>query len=160
EIELYEKLLNVISKSDDVSEATRLLRSGAPMEPVGQWSVYPLSLAITSNRLKIINLLVAAGAPLTTTIHGVNLLTLAWLTPDVTIPVQVAITRVFLHVLQYELGQINNLPTTSKGVDNNIVSTLRGGVKGLIVTLQGDTPWMVCWSPGMSVEMLTELMVQ
>ncbi|XP_069936639.1 serine/threonine-protein phosphatase 6 regulatory ankyrin repeat subunit B-like [Cherax quadricarinatus] len=160
EIELYEKLLNVISKSDDVSEATRLLRSRAPMEPVGQWSVYPLSLAITSNRLKIINLLVAAGAPLTTTNHGVNLLTLAWLTPDVTIPVQVTITRVFRHVLQYELGQINNLSTTSKGVDNNIVSTLRGGVKGLIVTLQGDTPWMVCWSPGMSVEMLTELMVQ
>ncbi|KAK8720240.1 hypothetical protein OTU49_013483, partial [Cherax quadricarinatus] len=113
EIELYEKLLNVISKSDDVSEATRLLRSRAPMEPVGQWSVYPLSLAITSNRLKIINLLVAAGAPLTTTNHGVNLLTLAWLTPDVTIPVQVTITRVFRHVLQYELGQINNLSTTS-----------------------------------------------
>ncbi|XP_069158619.1 ankyrin-2-like isoform X4 [Procambarus clarkii] len=91
--EMYEQLLGVISLCDDTQQAGQLLWSGASLEPLGCWSVSPLCLAVTSNRCRITTLLLAAGAPLTTTSHGLNLLTLAWCSPDVTPRLQVTITR-------------------------------------------------------------------
>ncbi|XP_069158652.1 uncharacterized protein [Procambarus clarkii] len=91
--EVYEQLLGVISLCDDTEQAGQLLWSGASLEPLGCWSVSPLCLAVTSNRCRITSLLLAAGAPLTTTSHGLNLLTLAWCSPDVTLRLQVTITR-------------------------------------------------------------------
>ncbi|XP_069158433.1 uncharacterized protein [Procambarus clarkii] len=90
---MYEQLLGVISLCDDIEQAIQLLWSGASLEPLGCWSVSPLCLAVTSNRCRITTLLLAAGAPLTTTSHGLNLLTLAWCSPDVTLRLQVTITR-------------------------------------------------------------------
>ncbi|XP_069161125.1 espin-like protein [Procambarus clarkii] len=95
--EMYEQLLGVISLCDDTQQAGQLLWSGASLEPLGCWSVSPLCLAVTSNRCRITTLLLAAGAPLTTTSHGLNLLTLAWCSPDVTLRLQITITRVSVH---------------------------------------------------------------
>ncbi|XP_069168790.1 serine/threonine-protein phosphatase 6 regulatory ankyrin repeat subunit A-like [Procambarus clarkii] len=145
---LYEKLLIVISQSDDVKEAVKLLQKGSPLEPVGEWSTSALGSAITSNRHRIVRALVAAGAPLTTTSHGLNLLKQAWCTPDLTPLVRVTITRVFLFVMQYERDRIKDLPELIEGVDE------------LVSCLGGDTPWLASWARGQSVETLTQLMVQ
>ncbi|KAG7176988.1 Ankyrin-3-like 1, partial [Homarus americanus] len=146
--QLYEQLLSVISQGDDVRWARNLLCSGAPLEPVGDWSVHPLSLATTSNRTRIVSLLVAAGAPLTITTQGLNLLTVAWCSPDVTPRVQVTITGVFLRVLQRERTILRSLPHLRTGVDH------------LIKSMEGDTPWRASWPRVESVVDLTHLMVQ
>ncbi|KAG7159650.1 putative Ankyrin-1-like 9, partial [Homarus americanus] len=91
--ELYDQLLSLITQSDDFEQGGRLLYAGAPLESPSGSSTQPLPLAITSNRREMVSLLLAAGAPLTTTCNGLNLLTLAWLSPDVTPPVQVIIIR-------------------------------------------------------------------
>nr|XP_027232133.1 uncharacterized protein LOC113823654 [Penaeus vannamei] len=59
--ELYEELLTVIGSGDDVVKASELLCQGAPLEPVGSLSTHALSLAVTSNRRKLVSLLIAAG---------------------------------------------------------------------------------------------------
>ncbi|XP_042227865.1 serine/threonine-protein phosphatase 6 regulatory ankyrin repeat subunit C-like [Homarus americanus] len=132
--QLYEQLLSVISQ----------VMTGA-LEPVGDWSVHPL--ATTSNRTRIVSLLVAAGA-LSITTHGLNLLTVAWCSPDVTPRVQVTITGVFLRVLQRERTILRSLPHLRTGVDH------------LIKSMEGDTPWRASWPRVESVVDLTHLMVQ
>ncbi|XP_069185151.1 serine/threonine-protein phosphatase 6 regulatory ankyrin repeat subunit C-like isoform X2 [Procambarus clarkii] len=122
----YEQLLGVISLCDDTQQAGQLLWSGASLEPQGCWSVSPLCLAVTSNRCRITSLLLAAGAPLTTTSHGLNLLTLAWCSPDVTLRLQVTITRVFLHILEQERAKIKELAELGAVVDE--VRELGAGV--------------------------------
>lgn len=92
--ELYEELLTVIGSGDDAVKASELLCQGAPLEPVGSLSTHALSLAVTSNRRKLVSLLIAAGAPLTSMAGGLTLLQQAWNSPDVTIRVQALITRV------------------------------------------------------------------
>ncbi|XP_069158646.1 serine/threonine-protein phosphatase 6 regulatory ankyrin repeat subunit C-like isoform X1 [Procambarus clarkii] len=156
--EVYEQLLGVISLCDDTEQAGQLLWSGASLEPLGCWSVSPLCLAVTSNRCRITSLLLAAGAPLTTTSHGLNLLTLAWCSPDVTLRLQVTITRVFLHVLEQERDKIKELGELGAGVD--VVRELGAGVDEVISTIRGEAPWRACWPRGRSVVSLTQLMVQ
>ncbi|XP_069158634.1 serine/threonine-protein phosphatase 6 regulatory ankyrin repeat subunit C-like isoform X1 [Procambarus clarkii] len=156
--EMYEQLLGVISLCDDTQQAGQLLWSGASLEPLGCWSVSPLCLAVTSNRCRITSLLLAAGAPLTTTSHGLNLLTLAWCSPDVTLRLQVTITRVFLHVLEQERDKIKELGELGAGVD--VVRELGAGVDEVISTIRGEAPWRACWPRGRSVVSLTQLMVQ
>ncbi|XP_069158612.1 serine/threonine-protein phosphatase 6 regulatory ankyrin repeat subunit C-like isoform X2 [Procambarus clarkii] len=156
--EMYEQLLGVISLCDDTQQAGQLLWSGASLEPLGCWSVSPLCLAVTSNRCRITTLLLAAGAPLTTTSHGLNLLTLAWCSPDVTPRLQVTITRVFLHVLEQERDKIKELGELGAGVDE--VRELGAGVDEVISTIRGEAPWRACWPRGRSVVSLTQLMVQ
>ncbi|XP_069168021.1 uncharacterized protein [Procambarus clarkii] len=124
--EMYEQLLGVISLCDDIKQAVQLLWSGASLEPLGCWGVSPLCLAVTSNRCRITSLLLAAGAPLTTTFHGLNLLTLAWCSPDITLRLQVTITRVFLHILEQERAKIKELGELGAGVD--VVRELGAGV--------------------------------
>ena len=80
--------------NDDVKRASQLLCEGAPLEPVGEHSTHAVILAITSNSVKILNLLLAAGVSLTTTYHGTNLLKLAGYSPDVTPLAQEAVIRV------------------------------------------------------------------
>ncbi|MPC71438.1 Serine/threonine-protein phosphatase 6 regulatory ankyrin repeat subunit C [Portunus trituberculatus] len=97
-VELYWKLLITISTSDDVGEAGKLLSSGAPLHATKDLHTDAMVLAITCNRPRIVTLLAAAGAPLTTISGNLSLLQLAWLIPDVTIRVKVLITRVnFCH---------------------------------------------------------------
>nr|XP_045590222.1 uncharacterized protein LOC123752204 [Procambarus clarkii] len=165
---MYEQLLGVISLCDDTQQAGQLLWSGASLEPLGCWSVSPLCLAVTSNRCRITTLLLAAGAPLTTTSHGLNLLTLAWCSPDVTPRLQVTITRVFLHVLEQERDKIKELGELGAGVDEvrelgagvDEVRELGAGVDEVISTIRGEAPWRACWPRGRSVVSLTQLMVQ
>ncbi|XP_069158663.1 serine/threonine-protein phosphatase 6 regulatory ankyrin repeat subunit C-like [Procambarus clarkii] len=166
--EMYEQLLDVISLCDDTQQAGQLLWSGASLEPLGCWSVSPLCLAVTSNRCRITTLLLAAGAPLTTTSHGLNLLTLSWCSPDVTLRLQVTITRVFLHVLEQERDKIKELGELGAGVDEvrelgagvDEVRELGAGVDEVISTIRGEAPWRACWPRGRSVVSLTQLMVQ
>ncbi|XP_069158681.1 serine/threonine-protein phosphatase 6 regulatory ankyrin repeat subunit C-like isoform X2 [Procambarus clarkii] len=156
--EVYEQLLGVISLCDDTEQAGQLLWSGASLEPLGCWSVSSLCLAVTSTRCRITTLLLAAGAPLTTTSHGLNLLTLAWCSPDVALRLQVTITRVFLHVLVQERDKIKELGELGAGVDE--VRELGAGVDEVISTIRGEAPWRACWPQGRSVVSLTQLMVQ
>ncbi|XP_042218930.1 serine/threonine-protein phosphatase 6 regulatory ankyrin repeat subunit A-like isoform X2 [Homarus americanus] len=146
-----EQLLWVISRSDNVRKASDLLRGGARPETVGDYSTQPLALAITCNRSRIVSLLLAAGAPLTSTTQGLGLLKLAWRSPDVTPIVQVTVTRVFLHKLKDERRRIEDLSPN-----------LRTGVDQLISTLdrEDDTPWRASWPPGETIAQLTHLMVE
>nr|XP_045599441.1 serine/threonine-protein phosphatase 6 regulatory ankyrin repeat subunit B-like [Procambarus clarkii] len=131
---LYKELLMVISAGDDVAEASRLLRSGAPLEPVGDFYTSALVLAVTCNRPRILSLLVAAGAPLTTCSGGLSLLQLAWRSHDVTIRLRVLVTRHFLHALQAEERRVRPQD-----------SALREGIDHLVTSLRGETPWQTSW---------------
>ncbi|XP_069185282.1 LOW QUALITY PROTEIN: serine/threonine-protein phosphatase 6 regulatory ankyrin repeat subunit B [Procambarus clarkii] len=131
---LYKELLMVISAGDDVAEASRLLRSGAPLEPVGDFYTSALVLAVTCNRPRILSLLVAAGAPLTTCSGGLSLLQLAWRSHDVTIRLRVLVTRHFLHALQAEERRVRPQD-----------SALREGIDHLVTSLRGETPWHTSW---------------
>ena len=82
--ELYEKLLMVISESDNVKEVSRLLCAGAPMELVGYFPSSALQLAITNDRSRIFNLLLASGASLTPCTEGFNLMQQAWYSANTT----------------------------------------------------------------------------
>ncbi|XP_063607036.1 serine/threonine-protein phosphatase 6 regulatory ankyrin repeat subunit B-like isoform X4 [Penaeus indicus] len=82
--ELYGELLGVISTGDDVKKASAVVKAGAPLEPTGEYSTHSLVLAITSNRPRIVSFLLAAGASVNITFHRLNLVQVAWLSPDVT----------------------------------------------------------------------------
>ncbi|XP_042206132.1 ankyrin-1-like [Homarus americanus] len=146
--ELFNQLLSAISLGDDYKRVGDLLHARAPLEDPDGCSTLPLPLAITSNRREIVSLLLAVGAPLTTTCQGLNLLALAWLTPDVNPPVQVTITRAFLHTLEAERDIMARQPQ------------LRAGVNHIISIIKSDTPWRASWPSGGTVVHLTELMVQ
>ena len=93
---LYIRLLTLITESGDVQEASQILSQGAPIEPTSATSskVSALALAIELNRVGIIELLLAAGAPLTAKHYGKTLLQLAWFSQNATIKVKMIITRV------------------------------------------------------------------
>ncbi|XP_042238750.1 serine/threonine-protein phosphatase 6 regulatory ankyrin repeat subunit C-like isoform X2 [Homarus americanus] len=141
-------VLSVFQDLQHSSPGGRLLYAGAPLESPSGSSTQPLPLAITSNRREMVSLLLAAGAPLTTTCNGLNLLTLAWLSPDVTPPVQVIIIRAFIHVLKWERTNLTHFPEVEEGVGQ------------LILTMRCDNFWQASWPNGGSVFHLTELMVQ
>ncbi|KAG0715246.1 hypothetical protein GWK47_001350 [Chionoecetes opilio] len=112
----------------------KLLASGAPLQATQDLHSDALVLATTCNRPRIVTLLVAAGAPLTTISGGLSLLQVAWLTPDVTIRVKVLITRVFLNVVQVEQNRVRSED-----------SVLRSGMDHLLNCLRGKTPWQTTW---------------
>lgn len=107
---LYTRLLNQITaiakanlQGDNEEQATRLaavkevsslLASGAPLEPPGGHSCYPLHHAITANCTSLLPLLLAAGAPLTSSADSFGPVQMAWMTPDATPWVGVVVTRV------------------------------------------------------------------
>lgn len=95
--ELYWQLLVTISAKDDLTKAVKLLTLGAPLQATHDIDSNALVLAISCNRPRIVTLLAAAGAPLTTISSGLSLLQVAWLTPDVTVRVKVLITRVSMN---------------------------------------------------------------
>ncbi|XP_037793046.1 ankyrin-2-like [Penaeus monodon] len=144
--ERYEELLTVIGSGDDAVKVSELLCQGAPLEPVGSLSTHALSLAVTSNRRKIVSLLIAAGAPLTSMAGGLTLLQQAWNSPDVTIRVQVLITRAYKNRLAWEKLQ---LPPREH--------LLHQGIDRLLDTLGGPTPWRTKWK-FLGVKTLTSLM--
>lgn len=133
-IELYWKLLITISVSDDVGEAGKLLSSGAPLQATKDLRTDAMVLAITCNRPRIVTLLAAAGAPLTTISGGLSLLQVAWLTPDVTTRVRVLITRIFLNVLKVEQDRVRPQD-----------SLLRSGIDYLLDGLRSDAPVKTAW---------------
>lgn len=107
----YNDLMNLITAAaqrtfdqDDKEQEARLaavkkasallLASGAPLEPPGCHSCYPLHHAITTNCTPLLSLLLAAGAPLTSSSNGLGPVETAWITPDVTTWVGVVVTRV------------------------------------------------------------------
>ncbi|XP_045128653.1 ankyrin-1-like [Portunus trituberculatus] len=128
-VELYWKLLITISTSDDVGEAGKLLSSGAPLHATKDLHTDAMVLAITCNRPRIVTLLAAAGAPLTTISGNLSLLQLAWLIPDVTIRVKILITRIFLNVLKVEQDRVRPQD-----------SLLRSGIGHLLDGLSSDAP--------------------
>ncbi|MPC32550.1 hypothetical protein E2C01_025863 [Portunus trituberculatus] len=75
--QLYESLLSTISIGDDVQLVSRLICKGTPTEPLGSQSLSALQLAVTTNRVRIVNLLLAKGAML-----SAGLLQVAWQNPD------------------------------------------------------------------------------
>lgn len=133
-IELYWKLLITISVKDDVGEAVKLMNSGSPLLATYDLHTNALVLAITCNRPRIVTLLAAAGAPLSTISGGLSLLQVAWLTPDVTTRVRVLVTRIFRNVLQVEQDRVR--PEDS---------VLRDGMDHLLNSLRGETPWQTAW---------------
>lgn len=100
-IELYKQLLVTISEKDDLVKAVKLLASGAPLQVTQDIHSDALVLAVSCNRPRIVTLLVAAGAPLTTITSGLSLLEVAWLSPDVTIRVKVLIARVSIYIQMF-----------------------------------------------------------
>ncbi|CAL4166504.1 unnamed protein product, partial [Meganyctiphanes norvegica] len=160
--ELYEKLLTVISSGDNIQEASRLLKQGAPLESYGRSSPSALAMAIQWNRVMIIELLLAAGAPLTVKHHGKTLLQVAWFSPDVTIRVRIIITRAYIFRLHWErmtcLGgrELEDIHSVKEQTLLNIIKImdvldtpakvyLNAGMVDLLNTLQGKTPWKARW---------------
>lgn len=150
--ELYGELLGVISTGDDVKKASALVKAGAPLEPTGEYSTHSLVLAITSNRPRIVSLLLAAGASVNITFHRLNLVQVAWLSPDVTAMVSMLITRHMENVLQEE-------KTLCEATE------LRDGIDFLLDALRSRTPWKAAWPAQSSgkpqqQQLLTSLMVE
>ncbi|XP_069956365.1 serine/threonine-protein phosphatase 6 regulatory ankyrin repeat subunit B isoform X2 [Cherax quadricarinatus] len=144
---LYEQLLREISKRDDPGAACQLLCHGSPLEATGDFYTSAVVLAITCNRPRILSLLLAAGAPLTTCSAGLSLLQVAWRSHDVTIRVKLLVTRHLLHALQAEKRRIRE---EDRG--------LHDGVEHLMKTMRGPRPWQTSWPPD-TLTNLTSLMV-
>ncbi|XP_063612337.1 uncharacterized protein LOC134785836 [Penaeus indicus] len=141
----YNDLLNLITSAaqctfdqDDkeqearlavVKKASSLLASGAPLEPPGGQSCYPLHLAITTNCTPLLSLLLAAGAPLTSSSNGLGPVETAWITPDATTWVGVVVTRAVVHKLRFE----------KRLLDPD--SRLLPRIDTLMELLQGEKPW-------------------
>ncbi|XP_071532919.1 LOW QUALITY PROTEIN: uncharacterized protein [Panulirus ornatus] len=133
--QLYGQLLEVICYSDNVKDACCLLVRGSPLEATGQFPTHALVLAVTRNRPRILTLLVAAGAPLTPVTYGLNLLQLAWLSPDVTTFVKMLVTRSVEHMLEEE----------ARRASSHNFNELYQGISSILITLQGPHPWLACW---------------
>ncbi|XP_063607034.1 serine/threonine-protein phosphatase 6 regulatory ankyrin repeat subunit A-like isoform X2 [Penaeus indicus] len=143
--ELYGELLGVISTGDDVKKASAVVKAGAPLEPTGEYSTHSLVLAITSNRPRIVSFLLAAGASVNITFHRLNLVQVAWLSPDVT-------AMHMENVLQEEKTLCES-------------AELRDGIDCLLNALQSRTPWKAAWPAQSSgkpqqQQLLTSLMVE
>ncbi|CAL4156434.1 unnamed protein product, partial [Meganyctiphanes norvegica] len=173
---LYEQLLAVISCSDNVQEASQLLIQGAPLESYGRTSPSALAMAILWNRVMIMELLLAAGPPLTVKHHGKTLLQVAWFSPDVTVRVKTIITRAFFSILMWErvryvfeieTEELDSFLTREKvkffsknyrpehhkylWMANSKKVTksktfLNVGLEDLLDALNGEAPWKAKWS--------------
>ncbi|XP_047481100.1 ankyrin-1-like [Penaeus chinensis] len=110
-----------------VKEASSLLASGAPLEPPGGHSCYPLHHAITANCTSLLPLLLAAGAPLTSSADSFGPVQMAWMTPDATPWVGVVVTRAAIHKIQMEMKLLD--------------PELQILAETLVKSLEGDTPW-------------------
>lgn len=100
-VELFGQLLTTISCAvklqrslATVKKVSGLLAKGAPLEPVGGYTVYPLHLAISGSCTDLLPLLLGAGAPLTSTTGSLGILQQAWLSPDVTTNAAAIVTSV------------------------------------------------------------------
>ncbi|XP_027209268.2 uncharacterized protein [Penaeus vannamei] len=110
-----------------VKEASSLLASGAPLEPPGGHSCYPLHHAITTNCTSLLPLLLAAGAPLTSSADRFGPVQMAWMTPDATPWVGVVVTRAMIHKIQMEMKFLD--------------PELQISAETLVKSLEGDKPW-------------------
>ncbi|KAG0725312.1 Espin-like protein [Chionoecetes opilio] len=131
--ELYRRLLAVIAEGDDAKAASRLLCAGAPMQLTGDFPATALQQAVTTDRPRIVTLLLASGASLTASAQGLSLLHQAWYSSNTTARVFAAITVAFSNQLKQERDR---LPHT-RG--------LRSDFASLIATVDGDTPWEAAW---------------
>ncbi|XP_042858197.1 serine/threonine-protein phosphatase 6 regulatory ankyrin repeat subunit A-like, partial [Penaeus japonicus] len=141
--ELYTRLLTLITETANanlqgdneeqearlaaVKEASSLLASGAPLEPPGCHSCYPLHLAIGTNCTPLLPLLLASGAPLTSSADGFGPVQVAWMTPDATPWVGVVVTRAAIHKIQSEMKLL--------GPELQISAEI------LVKSLEGYKPW-------------------
>lgn len=132
---LYGRLLEVICLGDDVKEACQLLLKGSPLEAMAEYPTHALVLAVTSNRPRILTLLLAAGASLTPVVSGLNLLQLAWLSPDVTTYVKMLVTRAVEHILEEEASRV------CKSCED-----LFEGIRRVLAMVKGPRPWLATWS--------------
>ncbi|KAK7023619.1 hypothetical protein SK128_006141, partial [Halocaridina rubra] len=131
---LYFQLLETIGQGDDVRRASCLLYEGAPLEPSGQHASHALILAVTTNRRRILTLLIAAGAPITTVFQGYNILQIAWLSSNISTFIRMIITRVMEFILEDELNKVDH--------DKD---ELRAGIFSLLQTVKSDKPWRARW---------------
>ncbi|KAK8384402.1 hypothetical protein O3P69_009307 [Scylla paramamosain] len=131
--DLYLRLLTLITTGDDARAASTLLCAGAPMELNGDFPSSALQQAVTSDRPRIVTLLLASGATLTASARGLNLLQQAWHSPNTTAKVFAAITQAFSQQLQWERKRL------PRG------GGLRDDLARLIATVKGDTPWEARW---------------
>ncbi|KAK7083698.1 hypothetical protein SK128_010910 [Halocaridina rubra] len=131
---LYLQLLETIGKGDDVRRAANLLFQGAPLEPTGQHSTNALILAVTTNRRRILTLLIAAGAPITTVFQEHNILQIAWLSPNISTFIRMIITRAIGYILEIELMMLDPCETE-----------LQEGIYALLKCIRSNKPWTARW---------------
>ncbi|XP_063851851.1 serine/threonine-protein phosphatase 6 regulatory ankyrin repeat subunit B-like isoform X2 [Scylla paramamosain] len=128
--ELHEELLSTVSRWDDVQAVSTLLCKGAPIELLGGLSI--LRLAVTTNRIHTVSLLLASGAPL-----PASLLQEAWQSPDVTHRVLAFLTTAYCCRLRAEQRRLEK-----------VSSALVEGIDNLLTTIEGNTPWQAAWPWG------------
>ncbi|XP_063854789.1 serine/threonine-protein phosphatase 6 regulatory ankyrin repeat subunit B-like isoform X2 [Scylla paramamosain] len=128
--ELHEELLSTVSRRDDVQAVSTLICKGAPIELLGGLSV--LRLAVTTDRIHPVSLLLASGAPL-----PASLLQEAWQSPDVTHRVLATLTTAYCCRLRAEQRRLEK-----------ISSGLVEGIDNLVRTIEGNTPWQAAWRWG------------
>ncbi|XP_045110134.1 LOW QUALITY PROTEIN: ankyrin-2-like [Portunus trituberculatus] len=128
--QLYEELLSTVSRGDHVQEVSHLLCKGVPLESWGGHSV--LKLAVTNDRARTVNLLLASGASL-----SASLLQKAWQSPNVTPQVLASLTTAYCCRLRAEKRRLVK-----------ISSVLVKGIKSLLKDIEGNTPWRTAWRWG------------
>ncbi|XP_037775315.1 serine/threonine-protein phosphatase 6 regulatory ankyrin repeat subunit C-like [Penaeus monodon] len=110
-----------------VKEASSLLASGAPLEPPEGHSCHALHLAIATNCTPLLTLLLAVGAPMTSSADGFGPVQLAWNTPDVTTWVGVVVTRAVIHKILMEMTLLD--------------PNLQLSAETLVKSLEREKPW-------------------
>ncbi|XP_063843982.1 serine/threonine-protein phosphatase 6 regulatory ankyrin repeat subunit C-like isoform X2 [Scylla paramamosain] len=121
---LYNDLLNTISLKDDAMAVSRLLCEGAPLEPVDGFSISALHLAVTTDRSETVGLLLARGASLVQRINGLNLLQLAWHSPDTTPGMLATVTSAYTHRLRAEQIRLKSCTKDLvKGIEHALLRT-------------------------------------
>ncbi|XP_063872121.1 uncharacterized protein LOC135106766 [Scylla paramamosain] len=128
--ELHEELLSTVSRRDDVQAVSTLICKGAPIELLDGLSV--LRLAVTTDRINTVSLLLASGAPL-----PASLLQEAWQSPDVTHRVLATLTTAYCCRLRAEQRRLEK-----------VSSALVEGIDNLVTTIEGNTPWQAAWRWG------------
>ncbi|KAK8375127.1 hypothetical protein O3P69_017797 [Scylla paramamosain] len=104
--------------------------SSAPIELLGGLSV--LRLAVTTDRINTVSLLLASGASL-----PASLLQEAWQSPDVTHRVLAFLTTAYCCRLRAEQRRLEK-----------VSSALVEGIDNLVTTIEGNTPWQAAWRWG------------
>ncbi|XP_045105113.1 serine/threonine-protein phosphatase 6 regulatory ankyrin repeat subunit C-like isoform X2 [Portunus trituberculatus] len=142
--QLYESLLSTISIGDDVQLVSRLICKGTPTEPLGSQSLSALQLAVTTNRVRIVNLLLAKGAML-----SAGLLQVAWQNPDTSTRILAALINAYCCRL---LAERRRLEHTGRA--------LVEGIDHLLNMIKGDTPWEADWPNNSSHAALSRLLTE